>query len=86
MKDTLMKLTEPDVAPLQGLRFSGCLMQVVGHLQAELHDLAVHAVTRHASLGRPAIAAHLQADQVLAPAQLLFGKFPPVALRLPEGG
>lgn len=59
-------------------------MQVVGHLQAGLHDLAVHAVPRHASLGRPAVAAHLKADQVLAPAKLLFGKFPPVTLRLPE--
>lgn len=72
-------MTEPDVSSLQGLRSSGCLMHIV-----RLHDLAVHAVPSHARLGRPAVAAHLQADQVLAPAQLLFGKFPPVTLRLPE--
>lgn len=75
-----------DVAPLQGLRSSGCLMQVIGHLQDGSHDLAVHAVPRHASLGRPAVAAHLQADLVLAPAQLLFRKLPSVTLRLPEVG
>lgn len=83
----LMKMTtEPDVARLHRLRSSGCLMQVVGHLQAGLHDLAVHAVPSHASLGCAAVAAHLQADQVLSLAQLLFGKFPPVTLRLPEDG
>lgn len=65
-------MTESDVGPLHGLRSSGCLMQVVGHFQAGLHDLAVHAVACHTSLGRPAVAAHLQADQVLALAQLLF--------------
>ena len=48
-----------------------------------LHDLAVHAIARHAGLGCPAVAAHLQSDQTLTLAELLLSELPPVTLGLP---
>lgn len=51
--------------------------------QRALHDLTVHAVARHASLRSAAVAAHLQADQGLALAQLLLAELSPIALSFP---
>lgn len=51
--------------------------------QRALHDLTVHAVARHAGLGSATVAAHLQADQGLALAQLLLAKLSPIALSFP---
>lgn len=51
--------------------------------QRALHDLTVHAVARHASLRSTAVAAHLQADQGLALAQLLLAELSPIALSFP---
>lgn len=51
--------------------------------QLALHDLTVHAVARHASLRSAAVAAHLQADQGLALAQLLLAELSPIALSFP---
>lgn len=50
-----------------------------------LHDLARHAIACHARLRRPAVAAHLQADQALALTKLLLGKLAPMPLGFPEG-
>lgn len=48
-----------------------------------LHDLTVHTVARHTSLGSPAVAAHLQADQTLALAELLCAELSPIPLGFP---
>ncbi len=48
-----------------------------------LHDLTVHAIARHTSLGSPAVAAHLQADQTLALAELLCAELSPIPLGFP---
>lgn len=48
-----------------------------------LHDLTVHTVARHTSLGRPAVAAHLQSDQTLTLAELLLAELSPIPLGFP---
>ncbi len=48
-----------------------------------LHYLTVHTVARHTSLGSPAVAAHLQANQTLALAELLFRELSPITLGFP---
>ena len=48
-----------------------------------LHDLTVHTVARHTGLGSPAVAAHLQADQTLALAELLLAELSSIPLGFP---
>lgn len=50
---------------------------------SDLHDLTVHTVTRHSRLGSTAVAAHLQADQTFALAELLLAELSPISLGFP---
>lgn len=45
--------------------------------------MTVHAVARHTSLGSAAVAAHLQADQALALAELLLAELSSISLGFP---
>lgn len=48
-----------------------------------LHDLTVHTVARHTGLGSPAVAAHLQANQTLALAELFLAELSSISLGFP---
>lgn len=46
--------------------------------------MTVHAVARHTSLGSAAVAAHLEADQALALAELLLAELSSISLGFPK--
>lgn len=48
-----------------------------------LHDLTVHTVACHTGLGSPAVAAHLQANQTLASAELFLTELSSISLGFP---
>lgn len=70
-----------NIGTFRGVSRKSDLEAVAG--QRALHDLTVHAVARHAGLGSAAVAAHLQADQGLALAQLLLAELSPIGLSFP---